>query len=68
MATMDKEALRHVEEYHRYERSSQSTLDRAIDRQRRERADRACGHLPTCTLSRCAPDCPRNAAEPCKDP
>lgn len=58
MNDMEKAALEAVVEELRYQRSAQAVADRAADRARRARADRATGHVPACSLSRCANDCP----------
>lgn len=40
-----------------YQNSKQAVVDRQIDRQRRLASDKATGHLPSCTLSKCSADC-----------
>ena len=57
MNRMEKAALRHIAEYHRYERSPQARIDRELDKQRRAAADRAIGHTPMCGLMKCHPSC-----------
>lgn len=56
---LERSSLRHALEQLRYERTPAARADRIADRIRRAAADRSVGHLPTCTLTRCSPDCPR---------
>jgi hypothetical protein len=57
--TLEKVAQRHAADWLRYSRSPQAQRDLRRERDERARADRAAGHLPACTLSRCAPGCPK---------
>jgi len=41
----------------KYERSDQARIDRVIDRSLRAARDIKLGHVPECTLMKCAPDC-----------
>jgi hypothetical protein len=59
MNTLEKQALKHAEEYLRYARSKQSVTDMQIDAAKRRQADRAAGHLPACSLTKCCRDCPK---------
>jgi hypothetical protein len=58
---MERAALEHARAWQRYQRSPQAKRDAAIDRKRRAAADKAAGHLPGCTLSKCAADCSKVA-------
>lgn len=57
MTPLEKSSLRHAMEWRRYDTSPQAANDRLIDKQRRAAADRAVGHLPTCSLTKCDPKC-----------
>lgn len=59
MNGMEKAALNHAAEWLRYSRSPQARRDADQDRQRRLVADRATGHSPACTLTKCHPSCNR---------
>jgi hypothetical protein len=62
MNRMERAALEHLREWHRYDRSVQAANDRLVDQQRRAAADRKAGHSPNCTLARCAPDCAKTTS------
>ncbi len=57
---MEKAALEHARQWREYDRSPQAAIDRRVDKARRKAADIKAGHLPTCSLTKCAPDCPKN--------
>jgi hypothetical protein len=61
MKTSERNALKHAAEELAYRRSPQAKADAAADRARREAADIAVGHLPTCGLLKCDPACKRGA-------
>ncbi len=54
----ENETLRHAAAWLRYERSPRFARDMAADKLRRKKRDRAAGHLPQCSLAKCAPECP----------
>lgn len=58
MTEHERQILEMVAEELRYQSSARAARDRRADRERRAAADRAAGHLPECTLSRCVDDCP----------
>lgn len=49
---------RRAEEARQWLRSPERRREEAQDRVIRAQADRKAGHLPTCTLTRCATNCP----------
>ena len=59
MNRMELASLEHVAEELRYQHSKQAKVDRVMDKANRETADRKAGHLPSCGLLRCDPDCRR---------
>lgn len=59
MKPSERAALQHAADELAYRRSPQAKIDAEADRARRERADRAAGHLPTCGLLKCDPKCTR---------
>jgi hypothetical protein len=59
MNPMEKKALQHAADELRYRKSKQARIDAENDKRRREAADIKAGHLPQCSLLRCAPTCPR---------
>ncbi len=58
MGKMEKAALQHATEWLRYQRSAQAKIDLITDRARRAAADAKAGHLPACSLTKCAKNCP----------
>lgn len=58
MNRMEKAALNHAAEWLRYSRSPQAKRDLAADIARREALSRKQGHLPSCGLLKCRPECP----------
>lgn len=52
-----KQTQEAAKEWLMYQNSQQAVVDRQIDRQRRLMSDKATGHSPRCTLSKCAADC-----------
>ncbi len=61
MTKMERAALDHARDWLRYQNSPQYRLDVAVDRKRRESADKAAGHLPSCSLTKCSPDCRKSS-------
>jgi len=57
MTPAERSALKHAADWIAYQRSAQASLDAAADRKRRAARDRANGHVPECSLTRCADDC-----------
>ena len=55
---LERAALDHARQWLAYQRSPQARRDAEIDRKRRAAADRAAGHLPACSLTKCAAGCP----------
>lgn len=58
LTRMERAALEHVQAWHRYQNSPEAARDRARDKAKRAAADRQAGHVPACTLARCAATCP----------
>jgi hypothetical protein len=56
---MERAALAHAAAELSYRRSPQARIDAERDKVRRAAADRVAGHQPGCSLTRCAPECPR---------
>lgn len=57
MNEMEKSALKHAAEQLRYQRSPQYKIDRENDKRKRAARDKAFGHTPQCSLTRCAEGC-----------
>lgn len=57
ISKMERAALEHAAGELAYRKSPQYHRDQIADAERRVKADRAAGHLPTCGLLRCAPGC-----------
>jgi hypothetical protein len=62
MTSREQDALDHAYEELRYQASPQAAEDRSTDALRRAQRDKAAGHTPRCSLTRCAPDCPKSLA------
>jgi hypothetical protein len=60
ISPMEAACQQHAAEQRRYDRSRQAVIDRAADAARRAAADKKAGHLPTCSLTKCAPGCPKS--------
>jgi hypothetical protein len=59
MTKLEQAALGHASEWLRYQASPQARRDAEIDRKRRAASDKAAGHIPACSLTRCAAGCPK---------
>lgn len=59
MNKLERAALEHAQEELGYRRSPQAKRNALADKIRREAADKAAGHLPSCSLTRCNVDCPK---------
>lgn len=57
LSGMECAALGHAEEERRYQATPQAAKDLETDKRRRATADVRNGHVPTCTLTKCAPNC-----------
>ena len=56
--SMEAHALQHAKDELEYRKSGKAAKDLEKDKERRAKADKAVGHLPACSLSKCAPGCP----------
>jgi hypothetical protein len=59
MNAMEKAALDGAAEWLRYARSPQFSADLKRDRAERASRDKAAGHSPKCSLTKCHPECRR---------
>jgi hypothetical protein len=57
LTDLERLCLKRASEWLAYDRSPQAAIDRRKDAERRAKADRAVGHLPTCSLTKCDPIC-----------
>jgi hypothetical protein len=55
--SMEQACREHAAAELRYQASPKAALDRLVDQTRRAAADRKAGHVPGCSLTRCAPGC-----------
>jgi hypothetical protein len=51
------QTLQHARDEIRYQRTVQAANDRAADKARRAKLDRAVGHSPKCGILKCHPEC-----------
>jgi hypothetical protein len=59
MKTLEQSSLQHAKDELRYQRSPQAWIDAQVDKARRAAADKKAGHVPGCSLTKCAPGCNR---------
>ena len=55
----EESTLRHAAAWLRYQNSQQYRTDLLVEQAQRAKRDRALGHVPACSLTRCADQCQR---------
>jgi hypothetical protein len=59
MNKLEQSSLQHAKDELRYQASPQAWIDEQVDKARRAAADKKLGHVPGCSLTKCAPGCKR---------